>query len=183
MAEVDRYKAAKLGETSPLAASSINKTLQTLAAVLEVAVERDQLSRKTAAGRRRRVRAKAPRRFCLDTADHIAALLEAAGELDAKVRDDRRLARRALLAALVFGGLRIGEALDLRWRDVDLAAGRLRIVDARPPPASGTCRSCPPSGRNYGCTAWRRTTRTRTMWSSPTPADTGSSLRTSVTAR
>jgi len=133
VAEVDRYKAAKLGEKPPLAASSINKTLQTLAAVLEVAVERDQLTRNPAAGRRRRVRARAPRRFYLDTADHIAALLDAAGQIDADARDDRRFARRALLAALVFGGLRIGEALDLRWRDVDLAAGRLRIVDAKTP--------------------------------------------------
>ena len=133
VAEVDRYKAAKLGERSPLAPSSINKTLMILAAVLEVAVERDLLPRNPAAGRRRRVRAKAPRRFYLDTADHIAALLDAAGQLDARAREDRQFARRALLAALVFGGLRIAEALDLRWRDVDLAAGRLRIVDAKTP--------------------------------------------------
>ena len=35
--------------------------------------------------------------------------------------------RRALLAVLVFGGLRISEALQLRWRHVDLALGRLYV--------------------------------------------------------
>jgi integrase len=35
--------------------------------------------------------------------------------------------RRALVATLVFAGLRIGEALALRWRDVDLAHGTLKV--------------------------------------------------------
>ena len=36
-----------------------------------------------------------------------------------------------LLSTLIFAGLRIGEALSLRWADVDLAAGRMRIRDAK----------------------------------------------------
>ena len=39
-----------------------------------------------------------------------------------------------MLATLVFCGLRIGETLALRWFDVDLAAGRLRVrwqIDAK----------------------------------------------------
>src|SRR3954447_17903611 len=41
---------------------------------------------------------------------------------------------RPLLATLVFCGLRIGEALALRWSDVDIAASRVRVrwqIDAK----------------------------------------------------
>jgi integrase len=41
------------------------------------------------------------------------------------------LRRRALLATLVFAGLRIGEALALRWRDVDLARGTITVRAAK----------------------------------------------------
>ncbi len=58
-------------------------------------------------------------------------------------RDDRRRqrARRqaagahrrapALIATLVYAGLRIGEATALRWRDIDLANGRISVGDAK----------------------------------------------------
>ena len=36
-----------------------------------------------------------------------------------------------MLATLTFAGLRLGELLALRWRDVDLGSGRLRIADAK----------------------------------------------------
>src|ERR1700689_5094932 len=39
----------------------------------------------------------------------------------------RKGQRRALVATLVFAGLRIGEALALRWRDVDLARGTITV--------------------------------------------------------
>lgn len=151
IAEVDRYKALKLGERERCQAAkdqaeargeryegppgitgpSINKTLTTLSAVLETAEERDLIGRNPARGKRRRVRVRRPRRTWLDTASQIDALLGAAGDLDAAAPSHKRVARRAMLATLVFSGLRIGELLDLRWRDVDLAAGRLRVGSAK----------------------------------------------------
>jgi integrase len=38
---------------------------------------------------------------------------------------------RALLATMIFAGLRVGELCGLRWADVDLASGKLRISDAK----------------------------------------------------
>lgn len=40
---------------------------------------------------------------------------------------------RVLLALLAGAGLRIGEALALRWRHVDLGTGTLHVVDAKTP--------------------------------------------------
>jgi integrase len=68
----------------------------------------------------------APHRSWLDRADRIAALLDAALDREADERG-ARAGRRALLATLVYGGLRIGEALDLRWSDVDLAPGTITV--------------------------------------------------------
>jgi integrase len=42
-----------------------------------------------------------------------------------------------LLALLAGSGLRIGEALALRWRDVDLGTGTLYVRDAKTPKAFG----------------------------------------------
>ena len=151
IAEVDRYKAFKLGERERcqaakasadkagerydgppgITAPSINKTLTTLSAVLETAEERGLITRNSARGRRRRVRVRKPRRTWLDTASQIDALLTAAAELDKEAPSHKKVARRAMLSTLVFSGLRIGELLDLRWKDVDLAAGRLRVGRAK----------------------------------------------------
>lgn len=123
--EVDRYRAQKVRD-SVLAPTSINKTIGLLAAVLEVAVEYEDinLEHNAAKGKRRRVKAPKAAPVWLDNAPHISALVEAAGELDRVARRDRQhIRRRALLAVLVFAGLRISEALGLRWRDVDLNGG------------------------------------------------------------
>jgi integrase len=109
-------------------------TLTLLGAILSVAEERDLIARNPMRvnPNKRRVRESRPQRSYLDTAQQITALLEAAGAMDATARRDRRATnRRALLSVLVFAGLRIGELVDLRWRDVDLAAGRLRIGEAK----------------------------------------------------
>jgi integrase len=131
VAEVDRYRQAKVGEGA-LSATSINKTITRLGQILEVAVERELIARNPARGRRRHLKQRAPQRTWLDRADQIGALLAAGGELDEEARADRRgVPRRGILATLALAGLRIGEALALRWRDVDLAAGRLRVRDSK----------------------------------------------------
>jgi integrase len=125
---VEDYIATKLRETRPLSARSINMTVTLLAAVLEGAVERDLIPRNPARGRGRRVRERAPQRTYLDSAWQVAALLDAAGELDSSAREDRQhVQRRAMIATLTFAGLRIGALLALRWRDVDLATGWLTV--------------------------------------------------------
>jgi len=123
--DVDRYRLAKV-RAGRLNATSINKCLATLSAILEAATEYDYVARNVAHGRRRRLPSVTPPRTSLDRAEHITALLDAAGALDdAALR--RRGQRRALLATLVFAGLRIGEALSLRWCDVDLARGTIEV--------------------------------------------------------
>ena len=130
--EVDRYRQAKVREGVP---ESINKTLTLLSAVLEQAVEYELIDRNPAAGKRRRLRTSKPRRSYLDTAGQISALLDAAGTLDDQAAKGhpghRHVRRRAMLAVLTFAGLRLGELLALRWRDVDLGSGRLRIAGAK----------------------------------------------------
>jgi len=131
IAEVDRYRQAKVRE-GRLSPHSINTTITRLAQILDIAVERELVDRNSARGRRRRLKQRKPQRTWLDRADLIADLLGAAGELDAEARVDRRATpRHALLATLAFAGLRISEALALRWRDVDLAAGTLRVGKAK----------------------------------------------------
>jgi integrase len=127
--DVDRYRGGKVRE-GKLSATSINKTLSTLAAIMESAVEYGLSERNPARGRRRRLPSTTPARSSLDRADHIAALLDGAGKLDAKACS-RRGQRRALLATLAFAGLRIGEALVLRWADVDLARGTITVRAAK----------------------------------------------------
>ena len=106
--------------------TSINKTLTRLAQILEVAVEYELIDRNPAKGRRRRLKASKPRPVHLDSTEQIEALLKAAGDLDA-APGARTHGPRPLVAVLVFAGLRIGEACGLRWGDVDLAAGLLKV--------------------------------------------------------
>ncbi len=127
--EVDRYRQRKVAE-GRLSVTSINKTATRLAQILEMAVEYELIERNAAQGRRRKLKATRPRPVHLDSAEQIVALLDAATDLDVGSRARTR-GRRAFVAVLVFGGLRIGEACNLKWRDVDLANGRLRVGESK----------------------------------------------------
>jgi integrase len=122
---VDRFRQAKVREGRG-GATSINKCLATLSAILEVGLEYGHIDRNPAKGKRRRLRQGTPQRTRLDRADHIAALIAGAAALDARARTHRGQ-RRALVSLLLFAGLRISEALALQWRDVDLARGEIRV--------------------------------------------------------
>ena len=127
VAEVDRYRQAKVAEGT-LNASSVNKTLTLLGAILDVADERELIARNPLRvnPRRRKLRAARPRPVHLDTPEQLAALLEACRQLDA-APTSRTTGRLPLIASMGFAGLRVGEACALRWRDVDLAEGRLTV--------------------------------------------------------
>jgi integrase len=147
ISEVDRYRAAKVRERDmltaaraagekidrrPLSNSTINRTIQLLGQILDVAVEYGHIGANPARGRRRKLKAARPQRPYLESASQIVALLDAAAELDRESRPDRQhINRRAQLATLIFAGLRISEFLALRWRDVDLAGGWLTVGQAK----------------------------------------------------
>ena len=61
----------------------------------------------------------------------MSALLAAAAELDDQACTGDSGRRRPLLSTLTLAGLRISEALDLRWRDVKLADRKLRVVSSK----------------------------------------------------
>ena len=114
------------GNLKPLSASSINKTIDVLQAILAIAVEYGHIPSNPAAGRRRRLKPPARRPVHLDTAEQIQTLLDAATELD---RDPnwRTNDRRPIIATLILAGPRAHELCNLLWRDVDLANGRIHI--------------------------------------------------------
>ena len=114
----------------PLSNATINRTVKLLRAIMEQACEYGHIPRNPAAGRARLLPQSKPSRGYLQP-EQVAALLGAAGELDGDARYGDTGRRRPLLAVLALGGLRISEALDLRWRDVNLGAGKVRIVAAK----------------------------------------------------
>lgn len=150
--EVDRYRGLKVRERKdleearheqltkplaerkrlprPLSNRSINTTIRLLATILGLALEYGYIARNPARGRKRMLKESKPSRTYLQP-EQVAALLRAAGRMDRNAceGDDRR--RQTLLGVLVLAGLRIGEALDLRWRDVDPTGGWFQVAEAK----------------------------------------------------
>ena len=140
---VDRLGRSYRRRARPLSARSINMHIDLLAQILAVAVDHGHLASNPAVGKRRRMKVSKPRPVHLDSAEQIAILLEAAGQLDRgeAVIDvtDRRgrswtqrhptytTGRRAALATLLLGGGRASATGAMLWRDVDLANGRFEV--------------------------------------------------------
>ena len=114
----------------PLSNRSINATLALLAQILEVAVEYGHMQFNPARGRRRRLKTSQPKRTWLEPE-------QVKPPLDGAVRGLRGggtmpdPTARALFATGVCAGLRVGELLALRWGEVNLAQGRLTVLDAK----------------------------------------------------
>ena len=115
---VDRFKRGKLSE-GVLGPNSVNRMIAQLALILEYAIEAGHVGSNPAAGRRRRVKGVAPRRTFF-WPEQLPALLHAA-----KGRYGGR--GRPLVGVLAVAGLRIGEALALEWRDMNLARSELVV--------------------------------------------------------
>lgn len=126
-AAANRPKRDRRGQPlRPMSAASINKTIDVLQAVLELAHEYDLITSNPARGRRRRLKVTHPPAIYLDRLDHIQALLHAATDLDQSPRwRDRD--RHAILATLMLAGLRVGELCHLHWSDIDLTHHRIHI--------------------------------------------------------
>jgi integrase len=119
-----------------MAPSYINATITRLGTILDVADERELIARNPVRvnPRNRKLKLRRVRRAYLDRPEQIEALLLAPTALDAEARnraDRDTCLRRPMLATLIFGGLRISDSLTLRWRDVDLAGGRLRVAGSK----------------------------------------------------
>jgi integrase len=118
--------AVRTAASESLSAATINKTINVLHAILELAVEYGHIASNPAAGRRRGLKLPAQRPVHLDAAEQIQALLDAAGELDCDARRPT-CDRRAIIATLILAGPRAHELCNLCWRDVDLANGRIHV--------------------------------------------------------
>jgi integrase len=131
--EIDRFKVGKVRERQELdearareekvprglSNNSINHVLSDLAQVLETAVEYGLLDANPAAGKRRRLKSERPSRPWVEP-EQLPSLLDAASGVG-----------RVLLGILAGSGLRIGEALSLRWQHVDLAVGVIHVGNAK----------------------------------------------------
>ena len=113
-------------DDKPLSHETINKTLTRLGQVPGRPKRYGYIAQNPVHERGVKLKTRKPQRSYLDSGEQITALLEAAKGLDGKGAKVKPY-RHAMVATLVFSGLRLGELLALRWRDVDLAEGWLHV--------------------------------------------------------
>ena len=115
-----------------------------LSAILESASERGHLSKNWAAtkGKRAKVKKRAKVGNWVDY-EPLVALLDAAHEIDVAGprADTRNTGRRALLACLFLGAMRVSEACQLQRRDVKWSRGVIHIPASKT--AAGIARDVP----------------------------------------
>jgi integrase len=108
----------------PLGPRSINSLIQTLASLLDVAMERSdvEFAANAARGPRRRIKIVQPRLRSFLEVDQVWALLDAASARERRLAADRQDAYpcRVILSGLTLGGLRIAELLALERGLVNL---------------------------------------------------------------
>lgn len=129
-AQLKKPKAKRGPAIRPFSQVSINKTINLLATIMDQAIEYGYIDRNPARGRKRLLKEPKPTRSYLQP-EQVAALLAAAGKLDESRRKDDNRRRLPMLAMLALSGLRIGEALNLRWRDIDLASRALWVRQSK----------------------------------------------------
>jgi integrase len=116
----------------PLAATTINKTIEVLRWLLGLAVEYGWIDDNPAAGKKRQIKIEKAPAPHLGSAAQIVAVLDAAAELDADPgwQLDGRL---AVVATLVLAGLRVHELAALRWGDLDFENSLIHVRHSKTP--------------------------------------------------
>jgi integrase len=127
-----------------LSARSVNQVLSVLSAILASAWERGGISKNWAAtkGKRAKVKKRAKVGNWVDY-EPLVALLDAAHQIDlaGPRADTRNTGRRALLACLFLGAMRVSEAAQVQRRDVKWSRGVIQIPASKT--AAGIARDVP----------------------------------------
>jgi integrase len=122
----DRARVRRRQRRKPLSPRSINTLIQTLATLLDVAMERSdvEFAANAARGPRRKIRLVRPALRSFLEVDQVWALLDAASARERRLAADRPDAYRCrvILSSLTLGGLRIAELLALERGLVNLGA-------------------------------------------------------------
>jgi integrase len=123
----DRHVA--IGEWSP---ATINAALTRAGQVLDRAVRHGLLPANPMRVGRMKVRNPRKERSWIGPldAERLLAAVPPPASPSTKLAQPTAM-RRAFLGCMLLGGLRVGEVMALWWGDVDLAAGRIGIVDAK----------------------------------------------------
>jgi hypothetical protein len=174
--EVERYKAEKVRDRElrrverPLSNRTINKTLKRLEQVLDAAVKYDLLPTNVVRLKVDKLKEVEPKRKRMTTAQ--AQLVIACA-----MRRNRR--HGVLLATTILaGGERASEVTNVRWRDVDLKAGVLRIVQSKTEAGRREVSSSPSWFTCFASTSSCRRGASRTTTCSPAAFGIGRAIAT-----